>query len=713
MARTTTEGFDNPVARREEDFLDRWSFAREVFNIADTTPADWSVRIGVYGEWGAGKSSVMYFIESMALAQKHLVVRFNPWQFNTPTEMWLSFTDELHHVLTAAGVNVKDYVSARNSVRMNGLARRFEWSNGESAEKPAPEPTSTASGLTVLNQWLLGNSSGLAKLNQSLGQRRVIILVDDLDRTDLSLLPELLYAIRELLDLPRFVFVLCFDPNVVGLALKRHHPGWGDGTRFLEKIVDFPRWLPPLTRRDLLALARNDVLRYCTFISTEALERNFHLLPENPRRLRMFVRSLWSLKGELERYEPQEIDWDILLLVNLLKFTQPRLAEALFNRPDLLDELGATRLTQSTPTAPFTQLWTAENLEGSSWAILLRLNECVYLRDGQLIRLHALMTEHPPVITGQEFAHCFSAWQQNPDDLKSWTERHKLKHEFMTKPVITELYTQTIKFRLELLTRAADAVSAEEAQARLSDAAQALHLLDALAFKLEGFVGPQPLLNAQHFALTLAMVLKGMQGDQHPDQETQFLEEIVHRAVLPPDQLLACLRPWEPAVVSWQRPAPAQALIAHIAQRIAPRVAQQLLDLMPIPAGLQPLLTPDHRLAQKYVLLDRHSPLWQQDHLRMQFIYLCPRAQHEPAVQRNLLHFLELVIQKLEQDFVRDIEEVVCQPEVITAAWSGVLAHPINSRLFLSFKETRDVLEDLIEQTLPVPPWWERMARES
>jgi len=161
------------------------------------------------------------------------------------------------------------------------------------------------------------------------------------------------------------------------------------------------------------------------------------------------------------------------------------------------------------------------------------------------------------------------------------------------------------------------------------------------------------------------------------------------------------------------RPNEARILVNYLVEQIAPRVAQQLLDMMLIPSSLQPLLSPEARPALRHVLLNGQSPLWQQEPLRERFFELCRRSASEPAIQRNLLTLVDLIIQKLEQDYVRDIEEVVAQPEIVTAAWTGVLSQPINNRLFLKFKETRDILEDLIGQSLPVPGWWVRMAQDS
>src|SRR5688572_21717884 len=85
------QGFDAAVQERAADHLNRWPFAREIYGIASKGPPDWSVRIGIYGEWGTGKTSVLEFLQQMATRDGHVVVWFNPWEHSNKSELWVSF----------------------------------------------------------------------------------------------------------------------------------------------------------------------------------------------------------------------------------------------------------------------------------------------------------------------------------------------------------------------------------------------------------------------------------------------------------------------------------------------------------------------------------------------------------------------------------------------------------------------------------------------
>ena len=88
---TTTAGFDAPQLKRENDFLDRWRFAADLFTIVKDTPVEWSVRIGIFAKWGEGKTTVLRFLEQMVVGEPFIPVRFNPWPAHSWDDLWAEF----------------------------------------------------------------------------------------------------------------------------------------------------------------------------------------------------------------------------------------------------------------------------------------------------------------------------------------------------------------------------------------------------------------------------------------------------------------------------------------------------------------------------------------------------------------------------------------------------------------------------------------------
>jgi hypothetical protein len=61
---------------------------------------------------------------------------------------------------------------------------------------------------------------------RGLGGKRLLVLVDDVDRMRPELVPTLLMSIRERLFIPGCHFLVAMDPDVVSRALSSVHAGW-------------------------------------------------------------------------------------------------------------------------------------------------------------------------------------------------------------------------------------------------------------------------------------------------------------------------------------------------------------------------------------------------------------------------------------------------------------------------------------------------------
>ena len=82
------------------------------------------------------------------------------------------------------------------------------------------------------------------------------------------------------------------DPVIVSNALSEVHAGWGKTPEFLEKIIDFQFWLPPIHDDDVHRLLDQELKGSPINLDRHALADVAHLLPINPRKLKRFLRGL-------------------------------------------------------------------------------------------------------------------------------------------------------------------------------------------------------------------------------------------------------------------------------------------------------------------------------------------------------------------------------------------------------------------------------------
>src|ERR1039458_10235663 len=104
MSAPTNSGYDAAQARREEDDLDRWRFATEIVEVVLATPPDWSARIGIFGKWGEGKSTVLRFAEQMLKEKGNVVFWFSPSAIQKWNDLWEDFGNRLLEALSAAKI---------------------------------------------------------------------------------------------------------------------------------------------------------------------------------------------------------------------------------------------------------------------------------------------------------------------------------------------------------------------------------------------------------------------------------------------------------------------------------------------------------------------------------------------------------------------------------------------------------------------------------
>jgi len=223
--------------------LDALRTARAIQRIIAASPAGWSTRIGLYGTWGSGKTSILNLLGELERRDGSVVVRFSAWSAAGEPGVLRLFYGELTRELSAQGLEAPKLGITK------ALAEKARWipkllrktPTGTDTVLGLPEGTASALGVAadLGFNWFRISRKDVEAMVGSLGERRVTVFVDDLDRADPITIPKSLLALRELLDWPRFTFVMAFDKRVVGKALGAYSEAYGENAElFLEKVID-------------------------------------------------------------------------------------------------------------------------------------------------------------------------------------------------------------------------------------------------------------------------------------------------------------------------------------------------------------------------------------------------------------------------------------------------------------------------------------------
>jgi predicted KAP-like P-loop ATPase len=233
------------------DELGREPFAERIADALAGQPGDTSLVVGLYGQWGSGKSTVLDYVRR--IVEEHydplsvIFIKFNPWLYDSEHEVVRDF---FVTIARALGNRLEgDNVEAGKRLKRLGeitTALSFGYKGG----------TISGSILGALGSFF-AREYNLRELRERLeilledevmGLRdvRIIVAIDDLDRTDADSIAATLRLVKLGADLPRISYVLAFDENFVASALNAKYPSDGNngGISFLEKIVQVPLHLP-------------------------------------------------------------------------------------------------------------------------------------------------------------------------------------------------------------------------------------------------------------------------------------------------------------------------------------------------------------------------------------------------------------------------------------------------------------------------------------
>ena len=273
----------------EIDLLYYDVIASTVVKLIRSSPKD-PLTIGIHGDWGAGKSSVLAMIKrQLSGDEKVLCLRFNGWQLQ-------GFEDAKAALIESIITELRDARSGTAKIcdKAADLLRRVDYL--KLAKKGATAAVALWTGIPhpeqirdVVSLWkglvgsatdrlsptaveeLIKKTEGMLKPGQekkvpehmiALQQEfsdlldtakldKLIVLIDDLDRCLPATAIETLEAIRLFLFAPKTAFVIATDEAMIEYAVRKHFPDLpaaaGNYTRnYLEKLIQVPFRLPTL-----------------------------------------------------------------------------------------------------------------------------------------------------------------------------------------------------------------------------------------------------------------------------------------------------------------------------------------------------------------------------------------------------------------------------------------------------------------------------------
>jgi predicted KAP-like P-loop ATPase len=185
------------------------------------------VTVGVLGDWGSGKSSLLWMVENELRDRDAVVVYFSPWRVEDYDDAKSALLDTVVEEVSAYIPDDDEHAEVRESLRnkLRGLRRRVRWlrAAGLAAKSIV---TMSAPSLDDMDKLLRDededdDAPSTARITRDFHEefkllveeldRPVVVLVDDLDRCQPEQVLDVLHAIRLFLSVPGTAFVIATD----------------------------------------------------------------------------------------------------------------------------------------------------------------------------------------------------------------------------------------------------------------------------------------------------------------------------------------------------------------------------------------------------------------------------------------------------------------------------------------------------------------------
>lgn len=323
-------GEDNPHTKyfqRKSDGLDFTPYSDTLSQIILDT--DGPFTIGVFGEWGTGKTSLMRMVYNelndemteKALGESKIIpVWFNAWKYEREEHLIIPLAATIIRTLDA---NRDLFAKASKGIKSitNALrATAYGFSTKAKIKIPLIGEVETAlSAKDVIERSEKINSdpilegslylNAFEKIEKAAAQAdfKVVIFIDDLDRCFPDAAIKLLEGIKLVLSQPNFIFVLGVARSVIeGYLEHRYKKEYGiegfQGHSYLDKIVQLPFYMP--LHHDRVKLYLSLLLRQVEGLTKEEQKEFNEFLPfiasaagTNPRAIIRFINNLLTDKA--------------------------------------------------------------------------------------------------------------------------------------------------------------------------------------------------------------------------------------------------------------------------------------------------------------------------------------------------------------------------------------------------------------------------------
>ena len=204
---------DLPIKKSDEDRLNRGAFAKSLAKTISQYSFPSSFTIGLYGEWGSGKTSLVNMVLEAVedIDNSAIILRFNPWLCADPKQLITQFFKQM-----STAIKLKKPTAEKAWELIDQYADIFD----VASLIPGAGTIITAVGKTLAkeaNERIEQRTKDLQESKDQIVNKmmeesiKIIVSIDDIDRLSEEEIIAVFQLVKALADFPNTVYILAFD----------------------------------------------------------------------------------------------------------------------------------------------------------------------------------------------------------------------------------------------------------------------------------------------------------------------------------------------------------------------------------------------------------------------------------------------------------------------------------------------------------------------
>lgn len=362
---------DHAVVDADTDYFQFKEYSKVLSKIIVDSKDETPFTIGLFGEWGSGKTSLLKLIESELItiggehggSTRFVPIWFDAWKYGDADSIWISLTDlvwkeikrdfrltkRILYRLTALPTRRRrDWYAIMSSflTQLLSLGRvNLDVSKFERAGIFSKKLEFFNEFQACFNNYVIEN----VKKRKSV---ILVILVDDLDRCLPSRIVETLEAMNVIMSISKCVFVLGLDPLVIESSIEAHYRKEGIETErvsaksYIDKLIQLKFEIPLIRQYEI-----QNYIKRLTSVDTkmqDILESSGEVIGVNPRKIKLLLNQLELQWQIISREKKEEIDKSKLLGWLLLNEVSPEFCNYIRSKDNDSDRSFAVNSTIAT-----------------------------------------------------------------------------------------------------------------------------------------------------------------------------------------------------------------------------------------------------------------------------------------------------------------------------------------------------------------------------